>query len=296
MTENWKQRKSYAEVLGRRIAFIDEGDGAPIVFLHGNPTSSYLWRSVLPALQGKGRLIAPDLIGMGDSEKLGPEDPMRYTFAQHSAFLDVLLDKLGVTKNVTLVLHDWGGALGFHWARRHPSAVRGIAYMEAIAATYKSWEEWPAVAREAFQAFRSGQGEELVLQNNAFVEGVLFGMGTLRELTEEEKAEYRRPYLQPGDDRQVTLSWPRQLPIVGEPAEVVGIVEEFGRWLTTTRGVPKLFVNAEPGAILGEGIQRDFCRTWPDQTEITVPGVHYIQEDSGNEIGKAIADWLPPLA
>ncbi|GAA3083408.1 haloalkane dehalogenase [Pseudonocardia yunnanensis] len=296
MTENWKQRKSYAEVLGRRIALIDEGDGAPIVFLHGNPTSSYLWRSVLPALQGKGRLIAPDLIGMGDSEKLGPEDPSRYTFAQHSAFLDALLEKLGVTKNVTLVLHDWGGALGFHWARRHPSAVRGIAYMEAIAATYKSWAEWPAVAREAFQAFRSEQGEELVLQNNAFVEGVLFGMGTLRELTEEEKAEYRRPYLQPGDDRQVTLSWPRQLPIVGEPADVVGIVEEFGRWLTTTRGVPKLFVNAEPGAILGEGIQRDFCRTWPDQTEITVPGVHYIQEDSGNEIGKAIADWLPPLA
>jgi haloalkane dehalogenase len=295
MTETWKQHKSYAEVLGRRMAFIDEGEGAPIVFLHGNPTSSYLWRTVLPALQSKGRLIAPDLIGMGDSEKLGPEDPNRYTFARHSEFLDALLEKLGVTENVTLVLHDWGGALGFHWARRHPSAVRGIAYMEAIAGTWKSWDEWPEVAREVFQGFRSEQGEELVLRNNAFVEGVLFGMGTLRELTEEEKAEYRRPYLEPGDDRQVTLTWPRQLPMEGEPAEVVGIVEEFDQWLTTTRGVPKLFVNAEPGAILGAGIQRDFCRTWPDQTEITVPGVHYIQEDSGNEIGKAIADWLPPL-
>jgi haloalkane dehalogenase len=295
MTEDWKQRKSYTEVLGRRMAFIDDGEGAPIVFMHGNPTSSYLWRSVLPALQGKGRLIAVDLIGMGDSEKLDPQEgPDRYSFARHSEFLDALLEKLGVNENVTLVLHDWGGALGFHWARRHPSALRGIAYMEAIATTYKSWDEWPEVAREAFQAFRSPLGEELILQNNAFVEQVLFGMGTLRELTEAEKAEYRRPYVRTGDDRQVTLSWPRQLPVEGEPAEVAAVVENYGQWLSTTRGIPKLFINAEPGAVLSEGLQREFCRSWPDQTEITVPGVHFIQEDSGAQIGQAIADWLPP--
>lgn len=295
MSESWKQRKSFAEVLGHRMAYIDEGEGAPIVFLHGNPTSSYLWRTVLPELVGEGRLIAVDLIGMGDSDKLEPGDPDRYSFSQHSEFLDALLEQLGVTENVTLVLHDWGGALGFHWARRHPDAVRAIAYMEAIARPIKSWDEWPEAAREGFQAFRSDQGEQLILQDNEFVEGVLFGVGTMRELTDEEKAEYRRPYLQPGDDRQVTLVWPRQLPVEGEPAHIAAMIEDYGQWLATARGIPKLFVNAEPGAVLGEGPAREFCRTWPDQTEVTVPGVHYIQEDSGPQVGQAIANWLATL-
>jgi haloalkane dehalogenase len=294
-TENWARRKSHTEVLGRRMAFVEEGNGAPIVFLHGNPTSSFLWRDVLPALHGRGRLIAVDLIGMGDSDRLDPADPDRYSFARHREFLDALLAELGVTRDVTLVLHDWGAALGFDWARRHPAALRGIAYMEAIATTYRSWDEWPEVARAAFQAFRSPRGEELILRDNAFVEQVLFGMGTLRPLTEAEKAEYRRPFLRPGDDRQVTLSWPRQLPVEGEPPAVAAVVEDYARWLSTARGIPKLFVNAEPGAVLGEGPQREFCRTWPDQTEITVPGVHFVQEDSGAEIGRAIAAWLPPL-
>jgi haloalkane dehalogenase len=294
MTNTWQQRKAHAEVLGHRMAYLDEGDGAPIVLLHGNPTSSYLWRQVIPALEGHGRIIAPDLIGMGDSEKLGPEDPTRYSFARHREFLDRLLEKLGVTENVTFVIHDWGSALGFDWAHRHPGAVRGIVYMEAIAAPLDSWQQWPERAREVFQAFRSPQGEDLILRNNSFVEGVMFGSGTLRELTEEEKAEYRRPYLDEGDDRLPTLAWPRQLPIAGEPAEIVRMVEEYGQWLARTPGIPKLFVNAEPGAILVDA-QREFCRTWPDQTEITVAGSHFVQEDSGPEIGKAIAEWLSTL-
>jgi haloalkane dehalogenase len=295
MVQSWAERRSSMDVLGHRMGYVDEGEGAPIVFLHGNPTSSYLWRSVMPALQGQGRVIAPDLIGMGDSAKLGPEDPSRYTFGRHREFLDELLGKLGVTQDVTLVLHDWGGALGFDWARRHPDAVRGIAYMETIVAPYRTWEEWPDVIRDVFQAFRSPLGEDLILKNNIFVEAVLFGMGTIRDLSEDEKAEYRQPFLNAGEDRLPTLAWPRQVPIAGEPPEIVRIVEEYGRWLADTPGIPKLFVNADPGALL-VGVQRDFCRTWPDQTEITVSGTHFIQEDSGAQIGQSIADWLPPLS
>jgi haloalkane dehalogenase len=294
MVESWTERKSFMDVLGHRMAYIDEGEGAPIVFLHGNPTSSYLWRSVMPALERRGRIIAPDMIGMGDSDKLGPEDPARYTFGRHYEFLDELFGKLGVTQDVTLVVHDWGGALGFDWARQHRDAVRGIAYMETIVAPFTTWDEWPDGVRELFQAFRSPQGEDLVLKQNVFVEGVLIGAGTMRELDVDEMAEHRRPFLNEGDDRLPSLMWPRQIPVAGEPPEIVRIVERYGRWLADTPGIPKLFVNAEPGVLLS-GAQRDFCRTWPDQTEITVSGTHYIQEDSGAEIGQAIADWLPPL-
>jgi haloalkane dehalogenase len=282
------------DVLGHRMAYIDEGEGAPIVFLHGNPTSSYVWRSILPFLEGRGRIIAPDLIGMGNSDKLGPEDPARYTFARHREFLDELLGKLDVTQDVTFVVQDWGGALGFDWARRHPDAVRGIAYMETIVAPFATWDEWPDGVRELFQAFRSPQGEDLVLKNNFFVEGLLLGASAEWDLSEDDKAEYRRPFLNDGDDRLPTLAWPRQIPVAGEPPEIVRIVEEYGRWLAETPGIPKLFVNAEAGVLLS-GEARDFCRTWPDQTELTVPGTHFLQEDSGPEIGQAIADWLPPL-
>lgn len=294
MADDWKQRKSYVEVLGHRMACIDEGTGDPFVFLHGNPTSSYLWRNVIPPFGDLGRVIVPDFIGMGDSDKLGPEDPTRYTFVRHRDFVDDLLEQLGVTTNVTFILHDWGSALGFDWTRRHPGAVRALAYMEGITAPLASWAQWPEYVRELFQGFRSPKGEELILENNVFVEGVLPG-AILRGLSEEELAEYRRPYLQPGDSRLPTLTWPRQIPIEGEPTDVVAIVEEYGRWLQNTPGIPKFFVNAEPGAILCSA-QREFCRTWPDQTEITVPGIHYIQEDSGAEIGEAIVDWLSGLS
>jgi haloalkane dehalogenase len=286
----WREGKWHAEVLGRRMAYVEQGDGAPIVLLHGNPTSSWLWRSVLPELAGLGRCVVPDLIGMGDSEKLGPEDAVRYTFVRHREFLDGLLDALDLGDEVTLVVHDWGSALGFDWARRHPERVRAIAYMEAIVRPLAGWEEWPEAARAIFQGLRSPAGEEMVLEKNVFVERIL-PASIMRALDEEEMAEYRRPFAAPGEDRLPTLVWPRQIPIGGEPAEVHEICAAYSEWLAATPGLPKLFVNADPGTIL-TGAQREFCRTWPDQEEVTVPGIHFIQEDSGPEIGRAIAAWL----
>jgi haloalkane dehalogenase len=282
--------KQHAEVLGRRMAYVEVGEGEPIVFLHGNPTSSYLWRSVIPELAGRGRCLAPDLIGMGDSDKLPPEDDGRYTFARHREFLDALLEQLGVTEEVTLVLHDWGSALGFDWARRHPGAVRGIAYMEAIVQPLPGWDGWPEAARGIFQAMRSPAGEELILEKNVFVENIL-PASIRRTLTDTEMDEYRRPFATPGDDRLPTLVWPRQIPVGGEPADVAADVGAYAEWLASTPGLPKLFVNADPGIIL-VGPQREFCRGWPDQTEVTVPGLHFVQEDSGPQIGRAIAGWM----
>jgi haloalkane dehalogenase len=272
------------------MAYVEQGSGAPIVFLHGNPTSSFLWRSVLPEVASLGRCIAPDLIGMGDSDKLPADDLARYTFLRHREFLDGLLEELGVTGEITLVVHDWGGALGFDWARRHPDRVRGIVYMEAIVRTFLDWTTWPEEHRATFQHLRSPAGEQLVLQENAFVEQVLPG-AVLRTLSEDELDEYRRPFATPGEDRLPTLIWPRQIPVGGEPPEVAEVCDAYADWLAHTPGLPKLFINAEPGALL-TGDRREFCRTWPDQTEITVSGVHFIQEDSGKEIGSAIARWL----
>jgi len=279
--------KKTATVKGRTMAWVEVGEGAPIVFLHGNPTSSYLWRNVIPHLEDQGRCIAPDLIGMGDSEKLPDSGPDRYTFVEHRAHLDALLQALGVERDVTFVIHDWGSALGFDWANRHRDAVRGIAYMEAIVRPM-TWAQWPEPARKLFQGFRSPAGESMVLEKNVFVENVLPG-SVLRGLGEAEMAVYRRPFAEPGEGRRPTLTWPRQIPIEGEPADVVEIVESYGKWLASS-DVPKLFVNAEPGAIL-IGEQREFCRAWPSQQEVTVKGSHFVQEDSPDEIGRAVAEW-----
>ena len=273
--------KKRVRVLDRMMAYVEVGSGDPIVFLHGNPTSSYLWRNVIPHLEPLGRCLAPDLIGMGDSEKLAPSGPERYHFVEHRRYLDALLEEIGVRTNVTFVIHDWGSALGFDWARRHPDAVRGIAYMEAIVQPL-AWADWPDAARQIFQAFRSPAGDTMVLEQNVFVERVLPG-SVLRGLGEAEMAVYRRPYREPGESRRPTLTWPRQIPIEGEPADVTQIVADYGRWLATAP-VPKLFVNAEPGAIL-IGKQRELCRSWPHQREVTVKGSHFIQEDSPDEIG-----------
>ena len=289
----WRAAKRYAQVLGRRMAYVESGAGRPIVLLHGNPTSSYLWRSVLPALEGLGRCIVPDLIGMGDSDKLGPDDPGRYTFGCHREFVDGLLEVLGADRDVVLVVHDWGSALGFDWARRHPGRVRAVAYMEALVRPLAGWDEWPAGARSIFQRLRSEAGEELILDRNVFVERIL-PASVLRTLAPEEMDEYRRPFGPPGDGRLPTLVWPRQIPIAGEPADVHQACAAYAAWLAAAPGLPKLFVNAEPGIIL-TGAVRDFCRTWPDQAEVTVPGLHFIQEDSGAEIGRAIAAWLRQL-
>jgi len=283
--------KQRATVLGLEMAYVDVGSGDPIVLQHGNPTSSYLWRNVIPHLVGLGRCIAPDLIGMGDSAKLPDSGPDRYTFVEHRRYFDALLEQLGVRENVTLVIHDWGSALGFDWARRHPDAVRGIAYMEAIVRPL-SWDEWPDAARKVFQGFRSPAGDAMVLENNAFVERVLPG-SVLRRLSDAEMEVYRRPFRANGEDRRPTLSWPRQIPLDGEPADVVAIVSSYADWLARC-DVPKLFIDADPGAIL-IGRQREFCRAWPNQTEVLVPGSHFLQEDSPDAIGRAIADWWKGL-
>ncbi len=280
--------KKTAEVLGKKMTYVEVGEGDPIVLLHGNPTSSYLWRNVIPHLEGLGRCIAPDLIGMGDSEKLSESGPDRYRFVEHREYLNGILDALGVTSNVTFVIHDWGSALGFDWANRHRDAVRGIAYMEAIVCPL-SWSDWPEAATRAFEGFRSPAGDEMVLENNFFVEGMLPG-SILRKMTEEEMDVYRRPFTEPGESRRPTLTWPRQIPLDGEPADVVEIVDAYSKWLAGT-DIPKLFVNAEPGAIL-IGRQRELCRSWPNQTEVTVKGTHFIQEDSPDEIGSAVAEWM----
>ncbi|MEZ5502252.1 MAG: haloalkane dehalogenase [Halioglobus sp.] len=282
-------RKQYRDVLGKRIAYVETGEGDPIVLLHGNPTSSYLWRNVIPELAGRGRVIAPDLIGQGDSEKLpASEGPDRYSFGVAYQYLDGLLQALGVRGNVTLVLHDWGSSLGFYWAQQHPDAVRGIAYMEGIVCPLE-WEDWPEGARGIFQGFRSDKGEDLVLQRNKFVEAVLPG-SVMRGLGEEEMQHYRAPFSTP-DDRQPTLNWPRQIPIAGEPAQMVALVAAYGKWLEGSTELPKLFVNADPGSIL-TGRQREYCRGWPNQREVTVRGTHFIQEDSPVEIGRAVAQWM----
>lgn len=277
-----------ALVYGRQVAYFDQGSGDPIVFLHGNPTSSYLWRNVIPHLEHLGRCVAPDLIGMGNSDKLPYSGPDRYTFVEHRHFLDGLLEAIGVDANITLVVHDWGSALGFDWANRHREAVRAIAYMEAIVAPI-TWADWPEPARKIFDGLRSPAGESMILDKNVFIERILPG-SILRKLRDEEMEVYRHPFKESGEDRRPTLTWPRQIPIEGAPADVHDIVTDYGAWLATSK-IPKLFINAIPGAIL-TGQQRDFCRTWPNQTEVSVPGIHFIQEDSPDEIGIAIAEWL----
>ncbi len=280
--------KKKLPVYGRTMAYVEVGEGDPIVLLHGNPTSSYLWRNIIPHLSGLGRCIAPDLIGMGDSDKLPGANADSYRFVEHREYLDELLDKLGVSERVVLVVHDWGSALGFDWAKRHREAVAGIAYMEAIVRPM-TWDEWPDAARAVFQGFRSPAGEEMGLAKNVFIERVLPG-SIIRSLDDDEMAEYRRPFLEPGEDRRPTLTWPRQIPIEGEPADVVAIAADYAEWLSQS-GIPKLLVNADPGAIMKDAAL-DFCRAWPNQREVTVPGNHFLQEDSPDEIGAAIADWI----
>ena len=253
-----KQRR---RVLGSEMAYVEVGEGDPIVLLHGNPTSSYLWRNVLPHLQPRGRCIAPDLIGMGDSDKLPNSGPGSYRFVEHRRYLDALLEALDVHERVTFVIHDWGSALGFDWANRHREAVKGIAYMEAIVGP-QYWDHWDKFGmRPALQALRSEAGEAMVLRDNFFIEQIL-PKAILRTLSVEEMAEYRRPFAEPGEGRRPTLTWPRQIPIEGEPADVVAIAAAYADWLATS-SVPKLFVKAEPGGILAGGAVLDFARRLP---------------------------------
>lgn len=276
-------------VLDTRMTYGESGAGPPVVFLHGNPTSSYLWRNVIPSVAPVARCLAPDLVGMGRS---GKNPAGAYTFADHARYLDAWFDAVLPNERVVLVVHDWGGALGFHWARRHADRVRGIAYMETIVAPIESWDDWPANARNIFQAIRSPAGEKIILEKNVFIEGILPG-SILRKLSPAEHDAYRAPFREPGEGRRPMLTWPRQIPIAGEPKDVVEIAAAYQAWLAASP-VPKLFVNAEPGSIL-VGKQREACRRWPNQTEVTVKGSHFIQEDSPGEIGRAVADFVRRL-
>ncbi|WP_028219273.1 haloalkane dehalogenase [Paraburkholderia oxyphila] len=283
--------KNYIEVLGRKMAYVEAGDGLPVVFLHGNPTSSYLWRNILPVVAPHARCIAPDLIGMGDSEKLPGSDPARYGFQEHRRFLEALLDALGLDREVVLVGHDWGGALAIDWARRHPASVRGICYFETTIRP-REWSEVNPSERALFEQLRSSRGEQMILQENAFVE-VLLPRWVLRKLSEAEMEVYRRPFRNSGEDRRPTLTFPREILIGGEPAHMLPIIQANTDWMSTTE-TPKLFINGDPGAIVF-GALRELCRTWPNQREVTVRGKHYLQEDSPLEIGQAIVDWLGTL-
>ena len=283
--------KSFVDVKGKRMAYVEMGEGDPVVFLHGNPTSSYLWRNIMPHVAGQARCLAPDLIGMGDSDKLDDPGPGSYRFVEHREYLDGFLDAVGLGGNAVFVIHDWGSALGFDWGNRHRDRTRGFCYMESLVRPV-TWEEWPEAAKAVFQGFRSPAGEGMVLEKNVFVERVLPG-SILRKISEEEMAVYRRPFAAPGEDRRPTLTWPREIPISGEPADVVEIVRAYSEWLAAS-DVAKLFIDAEPGAIL-TGPQREFCLGWPNQTVAKVKGSHFIQEDSPDEIGKALSDWLRGL-
>lgn len=279
--------KNRMTVDGLEMAYHEAGQGEAVVFLHGNPTSSYLWRNIVPHLSERWRCIVPDLIGMGDSARLPGAGAQSYRFTEHRHYLDGLLEALALGDSITLVVHDWGSALGFDWAMRNPHRIAGIAYMEAFVRPL-SWSEWPEAAVEIFRGLRSEAGEEMIMDKNLFIEAIL-PASVLRELSQRELDEYRRPFLDPRDRRPM-LTWPREVPLDGEPADVAEIVRAYSEWMPEA-GFKKLFINAEPGALL-TGAQREFCRTWAHQSEVTVQGIHYIQEDSPHEIGKAIHDWL----
>ena len=283
--------KNFAEVKGKQIAYIEEGQGDPVVLIHGNPTSSFLWRNIIPELMDYGRVIVPDLIGHGDSEKLNTDEwPEKYNLESAYSYVDGLLQQVNSDKNVTLVLHDWGSAIGFLWAMRHPKSVKGVAYMEAIVKPME-WTDWPETATGIFKGFRSEKGEDLILNRNLFIEAVLPG-SIIRTLSNSEMDAYRAPYLKPMH-RQPMLSWPRQIPLDGSPVNVVNLVKQYGTFMLNSQ-IPKLFINADPGSIL-VGRPREFCRSWPNQKEITVTGLHFIQEDSPNEIGQAVANWIQEI-
>jgi haloalkane dehalogenase len=290
----WAQRKRKLRVRGIDMAYVEVGSGDPIVFLHGNPTSSSLWRNVIPHVEHLGRCIAPDMVGMGDSDPLPDSGPGAYKFATHRDYMFALLEELGVTERAIFVVHDWGSGIGFSWGQRNTSGMRGLAFMEAIIRP-PAFPPTPAPTGGPFATFRSSEGEEAVLENNLFVEQLLI-QGLAYYLTEEDKAEYRRPYLEPGESRRPTLAWPRELPMDGEPADTEALVRSYTEWLETDTRVPKLFVRANPGAIFSNPMILEYVRGFSNQTEVMVYGGHYVQEISPHAIGRALADWISGLA
>jgi haloalkane dehalogenase len=284
--------KKYMIISGQRMAYIDEGEGDAIVFSHGNPTSSYLWRNIMPASRGLGRLIACDLVGQGDSDKLPNSGPGKYDYFEQRSFMHALWDQLDLGDNVIFVVHDWGSALAFDYASKHSDRVQGIAYMESIVMPLE-WSDFNESMRPAFEAMRSPAGDAMVLQENFFVESLLFG--TIDPpISDAAKAEYRRPFLNPGEDRRPTLSWPRQLPFGEEPADVVEAVKSYSQWLATSP-VPKLYFRAIPGVVDSSPNQVAFCRTFRHQDEIHVEGAHYIPEEAPEVVAPGVAAFVRRL-
>jgi haloalkane dehalogenase len=281
-TEDSSYRKRLS-LLDTNMAYVDAGEGDPIVFLHGNPTPSYLWRNIIPHLLPLGRCLAPDYVGMGNS---GVAPDGGYRFVDHRRYLDAWFEALRLDRNVILVVDDWGSALGFHWAQRHPERIKAIVYMEAIVRPFVSWDEWPDATRAFFQAQRTPAGEDLILRKNLFIEYLL----PLRNISPEVMKVYRRHYRNPGPARLPMLTWTRDLPIAGEPQDVVRIVDSYARWLSTSP-IPKLFIDAEPAGFL-IGAQREFCRSWPNQQTVTVQGSHFLPEDSPEAVGEATARFV----
>ena len=286
-----KYTKKYQEIRNKKMAYVDEGNGDTFLFLHGNPTSSYLWRNIAPHVEDLGRVVIPDLIGMGDSDKLDGVDSEGYKYHGQYGYLTELFDQLDLGNNIHLIIHDWGSAMGFQYARENPDRIKSITYMEAIVMPL-TWEQWPDAATKIFGLFRSEAGEELVLEKNFFVERILLA-DSATGYTDEEKAEYIRPFINAGEDRRPTLTWPRQIPLDGEPSEVVEEVRKNSEFHKDSE-IPKLFINADPGSIL-VGEQREFARTWKNQTEVTVSGNHFVQEDSSEEIGSALRNFVKAL-
>src|ERR1041385_4084764 len=281
-TEEISYRK-YVDVHGVPMAYVDVGTGDPIVFLHGVPTPSYLWRNIIPYALPYGRCLAPDYVGMGYSAA-APDG--NYRFFDHQRYLDAWLDAVGVTKNVILVVHDWGSALGFSWAQRHPERIKAIVYMECIVRPFRSWDEWPDNTKAFFQRKRTAEGEDMILERNLFIEYLL----PLRNLRPEVIDVYRRYWAIPGRARMPMLAWSRDLPIAGEPADVVEVVESYAKWMSKN-SIPKLFIDADPAGFLIKG-QREFCRAWPNQQIVTVRGAHFLQEESPHEVGQAMAGFI----
>ena len=286
-----KYKKKYIQVKNKSMAYVDEGNGETFLFLHGNPTSSYLWRNIAPHIEDLGRVVIPDLIGMGDSDKLDGIDNKDYQYHGQYGYLTLLLDSLDIGNDIHLIIHDWGSAMGFQFARENPNRIKSITYMEAIVMPL-TWDQWPDAATKIFGLFRSEAGEELVLEKNFFVERILLADSS-SGYTDEERSEYIRPFINEGEDRRPTLTWPRQIPLDGEPSKVVEEVKQNAEFHKDSE-IPKLFINAKPGSIL-VGDQREFARTWKNQKEVTVNGSHFIQEDSSEEIGIALRDFVKNL-
>ena len=283
--------KNYKEILGKQMAYLDSGEGQSIVFLHGNPASSFLWRNITPSVEGLGRIVVPDLIGMGDSEKLEGKNNPDYQYHGQYKYLSTLLDSLDLGNEINLVIHDWGSAMGFQYARENPDRIKSITFMEAIVMPL-TWDQWPENARNIFQLMRSEAGEEIVLEKNVFVERILLN-DSADGFSDEEKEEYIRPFKNAGEDRRPTLTWPRQIPVDGEPQVVIDEVTKNGEFHRES-DIPKLFINADPGSIL-VGDQREFVRSWKNLKETTVKGNHFIQEHSPKEIGEALKEFISSL-